>query len=84
MVNLYLQWAKIKINCGKARDITNNLENYYFTSDEFNLTVYGKNGSNREQGFSLGERRYQGMAFGTYPLLNNFKAGTYEIGHEVK
>jgi hypothetical protein len=66
LVNLYLQWAKIKVNGGKAKDITNILDNYYFESDEFTLTVKGKNGSNREQGFSL-KRRYQGVAFGTYP-----------------
>ena len=64
MVNLYLQWAKIKVNGGKAKDITNNLDNHYFESDEFTLTVKGKKGSNREQGFFLGKRRYQGVAFG--------------------
>jgi hypothetical protein len=77
--NLYVQWAKVKVNGGKAQDITNNLNNHYFESDEFTLTVKGKHSLNREQGFSLGEGRHQGVAFGTYLLLNNFQPGTYEL-----
>ncbi len=77
--NLYRQWAKIRENGGKATDITNNLDNHYFESNEFILTVKGKNDLNREQGFYLGKGRYQGVAFGTYLLLNDFQLGTYEI-----
>ena len=61
------------------QDITNNLNNHYFESNKFTLTVSGKNNLNREQGFSLGKGSYQGVAFGTYLLLNNFQPGMYEI-----
>jgi hypothetical protein len=77
--DLYQKWAKIKIDGGKAQDITLNLNNHYFESDEFTLKVNGPNALNREQGFSLGKGSYQGVAFGTYLLMNNFQRGTYEI-----
>lgn len=77
--NLYQKWAKIRLNAGKQADITNNLNNHYFESDKFTLTVSGKNNLNREQGFSLQKGRYQGVAFGIYLLLNNFQTGNYEI-----
>lgn len=77
--NLYQQWAKIRVNGGKQQDITNNLNNHYFQSNQFTLIVRGKNGLNREQGFSLGKGSYQGVAIGTYLLLNNFQPGMYEI-----
>jgi len=77
--NLYHKWAKIRINGGKAKDITNNLNNHYFESNQFSLTVRGKNSLNREQGFSLGKGKYRGVGFGIYLLLNNFQAGNYEF-----
>lgn len=77
--NLYLQWAKIKVNGGNARDITSNLKNHYFESDEFTLIVKGKHYLNREQGLSLRNATHRGVAFGTYLLLNNFQPGTYEL-----
>lgn len=77
--NLYQKWAKIRINGGKAKDITNNLNNHYFESNRFTLTVKGKNSLNREQGFSLGKGKYQGVGFGIYLLLTNFQTGNYEI-----
>lgn len=77
--NLYQKWARISINGAKPRNITSNLNNHYFESDKFTLTVSGKNNLDREQGFSLGKGTYKGVAFGTYLLLNNFQPGIYEI-----
>jgi hypothetical protein len=73
------KWAKISVNGGKSHEITTNLDNYYFESNQFTLVVQGRNDLNREQGFYLGKGSYKGVAFGIYLLLKSFKAGTYML-----
>jgi hypothetical protein len=72
--NLYERWATIN-----GQPITVNFRDFEIKVGPFSVAVPAGHGLNREEGFSLPAGNWEGVAHGTYLLLNNFQAGTYNI-----
>lgn len=76
--NCYDQWARIEVNDGPEKDITN-LKNHFIQNDKFKLEVPAPNNLNREEGFNLAKGNYEGVVAGTYVYLTDLQPGKYEI-----
>ena len=69
--------ADISINDGKEQPITTNFKDHEIKARPFQLRVASENDLSREPKYHLGPGNYDGVAHGTYILMNNLKAGKY-------
>jgi hypothetical protein len=80
LANCYDRWARIGVDNPPRNEITTKWDDYYVQT-ELKLEVPGPNDLKREAGFYLDgkESPYDGVAAGTYLLLNNFEGGNYYL-----
>jgi hypothetical protein len=71
-------WAKISINGKEPIDITSNFNDYTVTVSPFTITV-GDNSLNREPEYHLKPGSHEGLVYGTFMYLRNFKNGEYVL-----
>jgi hypothetical protein len=77
--NVYRLWANISVNDGKEEPIVSNFKEHEIKFGPFKLEVKRENDLKTEEGYYLPPGSYNGVSYGTYLLLNEFKAGKYVI-----
>lgn len=79
LANVYERWATIDSSGGNPQPITTNFTDFEVKFGPFKLDVPDDHDMKREKGYSLPGGPHNGVAHGTFLLLDDFQPGKYEI-----